>query len=105
MVPGCSDMRGSSRRRAASSGLVSRTLQDQFADAGVLPLLCDSVLGRDVKVAQAPLQRRSLVERAASTKRKTRVRYANAGGCNPDCGLCSVNEEAFVLQRSGQCVI
>ena len=99
MAPACSDI------RAASSGFVRRTLQDLLAHIRVLSLLGDDVLSRDVKVAQAPLQRRSLVEGAASTQRKTPVCHASAGGHDPRRGLRCVEEKTFAPERSGQCVI
>jgi hypothetical protein len=32
-------------------------LQDLLADTAMLPLLCDGMLGCDMKIPQAPLQR------------------------------------------------
>ena len=76
--------------------------QQQLARADVVSLLRRGVLRGGVEVAQPPLQRRGLVERAAAAEREARIGDANAGGGDPYRGLRALREERLVLQRSGE---
>ena len=58
-----------------------------------------------MKVAQAALQGRSLVNRAASSQREARICYARASGADPDRGLRSLDQKRFVIQCSRQRMI
>src|SRR4051794_9690535 len=71
--------------------------QKQLASAYVVSLLRRGVLRCGVKVAQPPLQRRALVERAAAAQREACRGDANAGGGEPCRGLRALREERLVL--------
>ena len=61
--------------------------EQKLAGAYVVPLVDRRVLCRDVHVAQPPLQRRGLVDRAGPGQREARIDDAHAGRGDPDTGL------------------
>src|SRR5262245_46829802 len=81
---------------AASVRVIDRIAKKQLARGGVVSLLRDGVLGSGVNVAHPPLQRRALVERAATTEREARIGDMSADRCEPCRGLRALREERLV---------
>src|SRR3979411_963486 len=67
-----------------------------------MSLLHTHVLGRDVKVAHSPLQRRALIKRAAAAGSKTCIDDTNAGRGDPNRCLRALCQESVIIQRSGK---
>src|SRR5262249_13759873 len=104
-IAGWRDRRGAAPRstetlvKALLSWLVP---QKQLAGAGVVSLLRERVLGRGVNVTHPPLQRRALIERAATTQREARVGDASTGRCEPCRGLGALGEKRLVSERAAE---
>jgi hypothetical protein len=60
------------------------------------------VLGCDVEVTHAPLQRRGLIKRNAAGQGKAGIGDTDTRGGDPNRGLYTLGEESVILQGSGQ---
>jgi len=67
-----------------------------------MSLLHTHVLGRDVKVAHSPLQRRALIKRSAAAGSKACIDDTNAGRGDPNRCLRALCQERLIIQRPGK---
>jgi hypothetical protein len=72
-----------------------------LAGVYVVPRLGGGVLGCDVEVTHAPLQRRGLIKRNAAGQGKAGIGDTDTRGDDPNRGLCTLGEESLILQGSG----
>jgi hypothetical protein len=60
------------------------------------------MLGCDVEVAHAPLQRRGLIKRNAAGQSEAGIGDTDTRGGDPYRGLYTLGEESVIFQGSGQ---